>query len=142
MRCRLGFMEHVGGDVQQGVGYDDAAFGAAERRGDADQRDWELRFLSALARKVTTRTPGSRPWEVHTLALGVDQLTVVVRAWSHDPPYNSRLLGLHEHLPTIRRSLGKDDDAEAAAGVWYDEIFTPLSWPQGHPDADGIYWKN
>lgn len=115
LRCKLGFMEQTGGDVPQGVGYDDAAFAEAKRHGgDANQRDWELRFLSALARRVTTRTPGSRAWEVHTLALGIDQLTVVVRAWSHDPPYNSRLLGLHEHLPlfvaasgtsTIRRLL-------------------------------------
>lgn len=111
-------MDQAGGDVSSAVGYDDAAFDrSAHRYGDADQRDWELRFLSSLAQRLTARTPGSRPWEVHTLALGIDQLTVVVRAWSHDPPYLSRLLGVHEHLPTIRRGFGDVDDPEMARGA-------------------------
>ncbi|NMM89367.1 hypothetical protein B2J88_34350 [Rhodococcus sp. SRB_17] len=108
-----------------------------ERHGNFEQVDWDMRFLSALIRMLTTHPWDTGVYEVERLEWADSVMTLVVRVWGRD---QSQLVGWREHLPTIRSGF-TPDGPESVAGAWYTGEFYPRYLPAPYvPDADGIHW--
>ncbi|MCJ0905480.1 hypothetical protein [Rhodococcus sp. ARC_M6] len=108
-----------------------------ERHGDFEQADWDLRFLSALTRMLTSRHWDTGKYVIERLELADSAMILVVRVWGRD---QSQLVGWREHLPTIRSGF-TPDDPESVADAWHTGEFYPCYLPEPHvPDTDGIHW--
>ena len=109
----------------------------AERHGNFEQVDWDMRFLSALTRMLSARPWDTGVYEIERLEWADSVMTLVVRVWGRDV---SRLVGWREHLPTVRSGF-KPDAPESVAGAWHTGEFYPCYLPEPYvSDTDGIHW--